>query len=100
MEHIYIHTHAHIYIYIYKIVLYICIYIYPYIPLIIEYNGDVSPEKKRRICHQIDFFSPDGNFATQTIFIIIFRICTCRQLLIPSITLQLDFTLLEYKYLL
>jgi len=53
-----------------------CIIIYIYILLVTEHNGDVSPEKKRRICYQIDFFSSNGNFATQTIFIIILGICT------------------------
>jgi len=33
------------------------------------------------------------------IFIIIFGICTCCQLLITGITLQLDFTLVEHTYL-
>jgi len=59
----------------------------------------MSHLKKRRICHQINFFSPNGNFETQTIFIIIFGIYTCCQLLITNITLQLDLTLVEYTYL-
>jgi hypothetical protein len=74
------------------------LYIYIYSLLIIEHNADVLPEKWR-ICHQINFFSPNGNFETQTIFITIFGICTCCQLLISSINLQLDFTLVEYTYL-
>jgi len=80
-----IHTYIYVCIKLYNLTQlfvldYSIIYIYIYILLIIDHNGNVSPEK-RRICHQNNFFSPNGNFKTQNIFIIIFGICTYCQLL-------------------